>query len=175
MLSLSNDYSSFIKIKDSFKEFIPEELIKKQPDSKFISLYSFPENNGNIPVLVLQDLINKYDINGEFYEIREVRTYLVIYNSFGKMLDYQQMAGVVIDAKETFMTIAKDYVIERKQYQFKMPKNNDMRQYSLVAQTIYKYKLMSDGKIKEIEKQEREGYFDFNNKGGYKFVKPIKE
>lgn len=173
ILSLNNDYSSFIEIKDSLKRFIPEELRKKQPDSKFISLYSLPENNGNIPVLVLQDLINKYDINGELYEVREVKTYLVIYNNYGKVLDYQQMAGVVIDAKETFMTINEKNIIERKKYQFKMPEDNDMRQYSLISQTIYKYKLMSNGKIKEVKKQEREGYFDFDKEGGYQFVKPL--
>ena len=167
VFEMMNFEDNFSEIKDSLEIFIPEELKSNHPNSKFISMYLFPEYNDIIVVLILQNFVNDYGI-------RVVKNHLVTYSKKGDLIDCQELAGVVLDAWEAFLEISKDYLIKRELYQFRINNESNQTKYFNLTETIYNYTITTSGLIKEIETTIREGYFE-GDWSGYRFIKSIEE
>jgi len=167
VFEMMNNADSFYEIEDSLKKFIPKELITTHPESIFRSLYLLPEHGEIALVMILQDYINEYDM-------RVVKNYVVSYNKCGEEIDFKELAGVVIDGLEAFFEINSDYVIKRKLYQRRIIKEKKYVNYAYLAETIYEYSIDPTGRIEEIERTFREGYYE-GDWSGYSFVKPLKD
>lgn len=165
VLRLGNLDNSFPEIKDSLKLFIPEELRNSHPNSTFRSLYLLPNKNDITTVLILQNLVNKYGA-------KVIKTHIVTYNTDGKILSFQELAGVNIDVWETLILINSEYVIKRRNYQFKINKDIENIKFYHSIETIFTYEIKLDGSIDETKKLIREGYFK-RDWTGYYFVKPL--
>ena len=165
VFDMMNHSDSLSVIGDSLKIFVPEELIKNHPDSKFRSLYVLPKYDNVVLVLIFQEYISKYDQ-------RVFRNYLVSHDKNGEIIDYQELAGVIIDAREAFFVISSKYKIERKSYQCKLNMDKENSKFSRLVETTQNFELNSDGTIEEINSFKQEGYFK-GDWSGYKFIKPI--
>lgn len=167
VFEMMNNADVYFEIKDSLKTFIPEGFIKNYPDSEFRSLYVLPEYGDIVLVLVLQDFINEYDM-------RVVKNHVVSYDKKGGVIDYQELAGVVIDAWEAFLEISDDYIVKRKLYQVRINNDKEEIRYSRLVETCYEYTISNAGLVEETKRTVREGYFE-GDWTGYKYVKPVKE
>lgn len=167
VFGMVNNTDSYFEITDSLQIFIPDELLKNYPDSEFRSLYVLPEYGDIILVLVLQDFIDEYGI-------RIVRNHIVTYYLTGKIIDYQELAGVEIDIWEAFFEINNDYTVKRKLYQDRINNDKEEIKYFRLIETCYEYTISNAGLIEEARRTAREGYFE-GDWTGYNFVKPLKE
>ncbi|MDR2815626.1 MAG: hypothetical protein LBB62_02850, partial [Proteiniphilum sp.] len=167
VFEMINNADSFFEIKDRMKIFIPMDLIKDYPDSKFRSLYVLPEYNEIVLILILQDFINEYNM-------RVIKNHIVSYDKNGVVIDYQELAGGVIDAWEAYLEIANSYTVKRKLYQYRVNNDKEEIRYFRLIETCYVYTINNAGLIEETKRIEREGYFE-GDRTGYSFVKPIKK
>jgi len=106
--------------------------------------------------------------------MRVVKNHLVSYNKSGVVLDYQELAGVTIDAWEAYLEINSNYIIKRNLYQRRINVEKEEMKYARLIETCFEYTISTVGLIEETKKTIREGYFE-GDWTGYKFVKPIKE
>ncbi len=143
-------------IKDDYKIFIPQELKNQYPNNTFRYLYLLPSNNNNIVALIFQDYLDEY-------ENETLRLYIVSYNTGGDIIDYQELAGYCLDGWDTYLSINKDYLIQRDSNKPLGYLNSEEKTGMRMEQTIYEYIINEDGLFKETKRTTREGYFDFES------------
>ncbi len=152
VFELKNISDSLPDIKDSLTMFIPKKLFNDHPNSIFKSLFLLPTKKDITIVLLLQDLVDKFGA-------RIVKILLVTYDRNGKILDFQELAGVNIDVWESFMNITQEYMIEQKNYQFKINNDKELAKLFHLIETTSIYKVRDDGVVEKVEEQKKEGFF----------------
>lgn len=168
VFEMVNNSDVFFEIKDSLILFLPDDLINNQPNSKFRGMYLLPEYADIILVLVFQEFIDEYDT-------RVVKNYLISHDKTGLVIDYQELAGVLIDVCEAYLEIFTDFTVNRRLYQRRMnnSKNEIEMMYASLLESFYEYSVSKTGLIEETKRTAREGYFELDLTG-YSFVKPLK-
>lgn len=159
------DSKPFSELKDSFSVFVPEELKSSYPNSHFRNLYLMPSQNDVTIILLLQDILRGDERNN-------IKTHMITYDKNGNIINFQELAGYNTDISETFIKINNDYKIERWMYQFKINMDKEHANLFHLIETLFEYKINSEGIIEEIGKCKREGYFE-GDWTGYDFVKSI--
>ena len=165
VFEIVNNGSRLHEINNSFKRFIPTELLKRNLNSTFKSLYLLPSRDSIVVTLVMQEYTDKH-------EMENARIYIITYNKKNHFVDYQELAGVVVDFWEAFGEISCDYAIVSKCYQYKMGNKVDMIKYLCFAEDLYEYYITNSGMIKKTKETKRNGYFECGATG-YNYIKPM--